>query len=339
MTKYEGVALVAERNPGLIVTTLADAFEMVTGRVLELGRGRVKEDTLVTSTFPEILANALNVSFLARYLRRDYGERTIARYGRARDTRPRRVVQLGAYQGPLPTVAEGDLYLPLGPLEEATTTFSLSKKGGTQDLSMEVFVNDNVQFLQHVVEAMADLARTALATAVWQPWVSNANAPDGVPWFDATHNNVQTGALTEANVVAAITKLSAQTPPGSTTVLPSPAQVGRVILMVPPASWEAARKLNTTMGSALYGLFGEDGRYILVNPILTGTAWGVHRPSEDVESIRVDFMDAQEEPELALSGEKDSGQLFTHDRYVYRLRHWYGVGLVDWRGAVKSTGV
>jgi hypothetical protein len=184
--------------------------------------------------FPEILANALNVSFLARYLRRDFGERTIARYGRATDTRPRRVVQLGAYQGPLPTVAEGDLYLPLGPLEEATTTFNMSKKGGTQDLFIEVFVNDNVQFLQHVVEAMADLARVTLATAVWQPWVSNANAPDGVPWFDATHNNVQTGALTEANVVAAITKLSAQTPPGSTTVLPSPAQVGRVILMVPP---------------------------------------------------------------------------------------------------------
>jgi hypothetical protein len=77
----------------------------------------------------------------------------------------------------------------------------------------------------------------------------------------------------------------------------------------------------------------------LVNPILTGTAWGVHRQSEDVESIRVDFMDAQEEPELLLSGEKTAGQLFTHERYVYRLRHWYGVGLVDWRGAVKSTGV
>ncbi len=140
-------------------------------------------------------------------------------------------------------------------------------------------------------------------------------------------------------MVAAITKLSAQTPPGSTTVLPSPAQVGRVILMVPSASWDLARKLNETPGSALHHLFGEDGRYILVNPILTGTDWGVHRPGEDVESIRVDFMDSQEEPELALSGEKNAGLLFTHDRYVYRLRHWYGVGLVDWRGAVKSTGV
>lgn len=251
------------------------------------------------------------------------------------------MVQLGSYAVPLPTVAENQVYPELGALAEAKVTFTVAKHGGFVPYTFELFKGDNVGLLQRIVEALADLGRTSFAQAVWGPWNDNALfAEDAKAWFHVDHGNLQTGPLTEPNLVAAITKLVNQTPLGASRVVANPVQVGRIYLDVPPALWDTARRLNFTLGSAVYGLFGDQGQHILVNSVLTSaTAWGVHRVPQDSESLRVDFMDGEEEPQLLHAAEPNGGSLFTNDRYVYRLGHWYGVGLVDYRGAVKSTGV
>jgi hypothetical protein len=46
----------------------------------------------------------------------------------------------------------------------------------------------------------------------------------------------------------------------------------------------------------------------------------------------------REEPELMLADLPGAGQYFSSDKLLqWKLRHEYGAGLVDYRGAVKAT--
>jgi hypothetical protein len=93
---------------------------------------------------------------------------------------------------------------------------------------------------------------------------------------------------------------------------------------------------ESDMSEPLFHLFGEFNEYVIVNPLLEGTAWGVHRRATDVPSIESAFLDGQEEPELSLADDPKAGMLFSEDRVVYKIKHAYGAGVVDHRGAVKQ---
>ena len=82
----------------------------------------------------------------------------------------------------------------------------------------------------------------------------------------------------------------------------------------------------------------EANEYIIVNPLLTdANDWGVHRDSAEVESVRVDYLNGQEEPTFFLADLKNAGMMFVGDRLTYKLRLEFGVVVADYRGAVKAV--
>ncbi len=111
---------------------------------------------------------------------------------------------------------------------------------------------------------------------------------------------------------------------------------GRLYLVCSSASWDAACEVNQTVSEATYHLFGPQNENVVVNPLLEGTAWGVHRRSSDVPSIEAAFLD-NEEPELTLADDPKAGLLFSEDKVVYKIKHTYGAGVVDHRGATKQV--
>ena len=157
---------------------------------------------------------------------------------------------------------------------------------------------------------------------MWPLWVSNANAPDGVAWFHATHANTQTTAISETEVIAAVRKLLDQTQPGNAEKMGVRiTRRGSVWLIVPNALWDAALKLNQTQGSALFHLFGESNQYVLVNALLTdANDWGVCRPAVDVESVRCAFLNGRDDPDFLLADLPQADQGFIGDRFLYKVR-------------------
>jgi hypothetical protein len=161
---------------------------------------------------------------------------------------------------------------------------------------------------------------------------------DSVAWFHANHGNLQTSALSETEVIAAVLKLLNQTQPGNAEKMGTRVRPGSLWLVVPTALWDTAMKLNQTTASALYHLFGEENEYIIVNPLLTDSNdWGVHRDASEVESIRVNFLNGREELEFLLADSPGADQLFIGDRSLYKLRHEFGVALAEFRGAIKAV--
>jgi hypothetical protein len=325
-------------HPGLRAESFTEILEALDGDLASWPKGRAREAQQSTD-FAALLGNVLNRRLLAAYAEADYGERTIMQPGSAKDLRDQRVVGLDAAPDVPLLDAESSGYTELPRLAEREIPFSMLQKGVIVTISRKIIINNDVGVVQRILDELGRAARRTLARAVWTLWSGNATyAPDGLAWFHASHNNTQTTALSEAEVIAAIRKLLDQTQPGSTEKMGTRVRPGSLWLTVPNALWDAAYKLNQTVTSALYHLFGVANENIIINPLLTdATDWGVHRDSSEVESIRVNFLNAREEPEFIIADQPNADQLFIGDRLLYKLRAEYGLVVAEYRGAVKST--
>jgi hypothetical protein len=300
--------------------------------------GRVREAQLSTD-FSNLLGNTLGRRLLVAYAEADFGERSIFLPGRASSLRDQRVEALDAAPD-VPTVdPEVADYTELAKLAQREISYSMIQKGVILTISRRLIINDDVGAVTRLLDELGRAARRTLARAVWAPWINNATfGADGVAWFHANHSNLQTSALAEVEVIAAVRKLLDQTQPANNEKMGARVRPGSLWLMVPTALWDSAYKLNQSQSSALFHLFGEDNEFIIINPLLTdANDWGVHRDAREVESIRVNFLSSREEPELFIADSPGADQMFIGDRATYKLRHEYGVALAEYRGSVKAV--
>jgi hypothetical protein len=349
----------AAKDPGLRFKGIRDFYTHVTGDVDVLGKvppGRVTEAVLST-TWGDILGNTLYRTMLATYAEQQYNERTISRYGRAVDFRNRETVILG-YFANLSNVAENGVYTAIADPTDDKVTYAVAKRGNLFEVTLETIKNDDMRVVAEAVRRLGRAARRTLAAYIWTFW-SGAGAVydvDTLTWFHATHANTGTTALTAdlagaTEVFAKIVQLANMTEPGSLAKLGFP-PTESLWLDVPIELTSVARRLvvspefgagNTNM---IYGLFGNPTRdpegAIRVNSNLLSadaTDWGVHvNPNTGGrESLQIDFLDGNEEPEFFLADMPTQGTLFTNDRIQYKIRHIYGGDLVDYRGATKNV--
>jgi hypothetical protein len=228
-------------------------------------------------------------------------------------------------------------------------SYAVGQKGNVLTITRKTILNDDLRAVQTMVGRLGRAARRTFARHVWNKWINNdVYDVDSLAWFHATHANLQSLALAEAEVVAAITKLQNMTEPGSGEKLGLNFSRGfenmGLWLAVPTALWDTAKKLNmpaapgATAQNPIAGAFGANAERIIVNPLFTDTNdWGIFRDPQDVESILIDFLLGREEPELFLADQPTGGQMFVGDKLQYKIRHEYGGDIADFRGAVKAV--
>lgn len=354
----------AAKDPGLRFKGIRQFYTHMTGdedlnrlHVSRGGNGRVSEVVLST-TWGDILGNTLYRTMLATYAEQQYNERTIARFGRAVDFRTRETVILG-YFNDLANVAENGQYLPITDPGDEKVTYAVAKKGNLFEVTLETVKNDDMRVVSEAVRRLGRAARRTLASYIWTMWngAGVVYDVDSVAWFNAAHANTGTTALTAnaagaAEVFAKIAQLAAVTEQGSGTALGFP-PLESLWLDVPLPLAAVARMLTIApefgagVTNPIFGIFGNPQptseaagtMRVNANPLFTdATDWGVHvNPnSGGRESIWIDFLDGNEEPEMFLADNPTSGTLFTHDRLQYKIRHIYGGDLVDYRGAAKN---
>jgi hypothetical protein len=332
-----------EQCPGVRAAHLFDVVKAM-GADQPVGTMRAREAATVMSNWSNLLAETLNRRLLTAYAEASFGEQSLFQPGRANDYRAHAVVNL-VEAADLSTVAEDDPYADVTVQSDSTVSITPTKKGALAGFSYEVFKNDDVLGIARSVDNLGRAARRTLAKAVWALW-TGAGATyggDSKAWFHTDHSNYGTTALTAdasgtAAVVAAVRQLLDQTRPGGAEKLALRAAPGSLWLTVPNALWDIGYWINQQASSPLFHLFGPANEYVLVNPLLTdATDWGVHLDSRQIESVRVDFLDGREEPELLTADQPRESDVFGNDRIRLKLRHVWGAGLAEYRGAVKRV--
>lgn len=300
-------------------------------------------ESLATTDWAEIFGDSVRRAMLADYrtIDRVYDSwrKIVSQITPAADFRTMRRMRVGGY-GDLSTVAQRGTYPALTSPTDEEATFSIAKKGGVDDISWEMIVNDDVGAVRRIPTNLARAAKRTLYKGVFDLLNNNSNVSwEAVALAAASHNNLIATALSQANASTARRLMVEQTSYGGNDQLNLPPRY----LVVPSELEELAFRLTRipvvaiTAQTATEQAFQREvgpNEYITVPYwIDVNNYWFVADPA-DIETIEVAFFQGREEPELFIQDEAKVGSVFTADKITYKIRFIYGVVVLDHRGFV-----
>jgi hypothetical protein len=313
-----------------------EAYRDLTGDIEISGRrvqGRFTE-SLATGDWTNVVSTAMNKRVV-----RDYGLLQLDTWRAFSDITPlndfkqQQRVRYGGY-GNLPLVSEGGGYAPLTSPGDEKATYSPAKRGGTEDLTLEMIMNDDLKAIVSLPQRMARAAAQTLHEFVYdfiKPSV-NPTIYDGVVLYHAgSHANTGTAALDATGLKAARLRMKKQ------AMLTSAKRIGirAGYLLVPSDLEDTAYGLLTPAYSKNNNV-PDFLQQVGITPIVVdywtdATDWVLVARPQDVYGLEVGFVNGQETPELFVSDIPNAGSLFTNDKVTYKIRHMYGGAITDYR--------
>lgn len=293
-------------------------------------------ESISSSTFSNILGDSITRRMLADYTTPDAvldWWRGVVSVTPIADFRTNERVRMGGY-GSLPTVAQGQPYLALTSPGDEHESYAVGKKGGTEDLTLEMVRNDDMGVVQRIPVKLARAARRTLSEFVAAFFSSNPAMSDTKAWFHADHSNLGSTAL-DATALAATRLLvmkHGELTSGKRLGIP-PRN-----LLVPLDLEETAFNLfrQTTNNQADF-VEAMQMRVIPVWAWTDASDWYVTVDPMEIPFLEIGFLDGREEPDLFVQDSPTAGSLFTHDKVTYKVRHIYGGAPTDYRGVYKHA--
>jgi hypothetical protein len=315
--------------------------QQVTGRMDRCDHSRMAEslgvfrEALDSTSFPNALGASITRMMVRDYNRPDHWNvwRKLVTIANRLDFRSQIRVRIGGY-GDLPMVAENDPYLALVSPPEDTATYAVGKRGGTENISLEMIKNDDVGVIRRIPKRLAEAAKRTIAHFVLDLLRLNPVIYDGVALFHAAHNNLGAAALSAVSLAAGRAAMMKQTELGSGE------QTGTepAYLWVPIDLEETAKNLFRRANN-------QDKTFVQnmqveVVPVWYWTDvndWCLSADPERLPSVEMGFIDGQQDPELFIQDIPLGGSMFTNDQITYKIRHRYGGAVIDYRGLYKSV--
>jgi hypothetical protein len=307
---------------------------LVTGRLRECDQSRLAE-SMGSSTLSEVLGDSITRRMLAEYRAAvDFdGWRQLVNVVPVGDFRMQHRTRWGGY-GDLPTVAEGADYQPLTSPGDEEATYKAGKKGGTEDVTLEMIKNDDVGVIRRIPTKLSRAAKRTLAKFVFDFLRANPVIYDTKALFHADHNNLFTAALDKAALAAHRLAMLKQ------TELTSDDRIGitPTRLVVPVELQEAAVdlfKLSTNNEKTFIQTLTMN-----IIPVWYWTDandWCTAADPADIPGIEMGFLDGREEPELFVQDTPNVGSMFSADKLTYKIRHIYGGAVTDYRAFTKAV--
>lgn len=323
------------------MTSLKEAYVQTTGDVRVTGRLRacdpaLMREALASNSLGEVLGDAIARRMIADYRRANVYDvwRRVASTVPLADFRTQHRTRWGGY-GDLPAVAEGAAYAALASPTDEEVTYAPSKRGGTEEVTLETVKNDAAGALMRIPVKLSRAAQRTLARFVLDLIVGNpAMDYDGVTLFHANHGNLGTAALARDSLAAARVAMLKQTEKDSGDRL----GIGPRSILVPPDLEAAAADLFRRGTENDPGFVQSLSLDVL--PVWYWTDandWYLAADPDDIPCIEVGFLDGREEPDLFVQDNPTVGSLFTHDKIAYKIRHVYGGDVLDHRGLYKAA--
>ena len=244
------------------------------------------------------------------------------------DFRTQERARIGGY-GNLPDVAEDGSYTALTSPGDEAASYAITKRGGTETISIETIANDDVGVIRRIPTKMAMAAARTLYEFVLDFIADNGNIYDTTALFVAGHNNLGSAALDATTWSAARLAMAKQ------AELTSAKRLGLVArhLIVPPDLEETA-----------YNLFNRDTnndpKFIQTTaPTLHAVPywtdannWYATADKSETPLIEIGFYNGNQEPEIFIQDSPNQGSLFSNDQIKYKIRHIYSGAVMDFRG-------
>lgn len=320
--------------------------------LMEAARGDPERRRLRASidavNFDTVFAEGLSRAFLAEYV----GDPSFTQPWRAivnvvseRDFREKQVIAT-TYYDELPIVTEGAAYNPLTTPTDRVEKYKMEKRGGTEDITWEKMLNDDIGLVSRLLQRLALTARETLNERCFVP-IRIATQPtmaDGKKLTDATRANsinLLTAALSGdatgwGNFILAVNQMISQNGGGG-----KPKGIKPRHLIIPLALAQNAGRLFADFSPAATDVPSRRGLEILkaqipnvIVDLGTGntTDWFLMADPAEAEVLRVAFLGGREEPEIFIANNETFGTMFTNDKIVMKARHPYVVGVVDYAG-------
>lgn len=256
--------------------------------------------------------------------------------------------------GELPTVSEGAAYTELT-WDDQTETDAFTKKGGYLGLTLEAIDKDDTRRLQQAPRALAQSAWLTLLKSFSAIFTVNSGTgpamSDSQVLFHATHNNIGSTALSYSGWNTTRIAMRKQ------TELNSGERLGGIVvpkfLLVPPdleatAIQIIASELQPGTGNNDVNPIGEDSdsrasrlqmarERVIVMDFWTDTKkWAVAADPMLYPSIGIGYRYGRT-PEIFSVADANSGLMFSNDVMPVKVRWFYAIGPVDWRGLYKQN--
>lgn len=196
------------------VRSIRECYVAITGDRDITGRAprhmRLTE-ALTTTSFPDVLGDALQRRMLADYRNPGIYDvwHDLANIVPVGDFRDQHRVRYGGY-GDLPIVAEADPYEPVDSPTDEEAIYRVRKRGGTETVTLEMIKNDDVGVVLQVPIRMSRAAKRTLSKFVLDFLRLNAAIYDTKALFHADHGNLGSAALSAASIAAARIAMKAQ---------------------------------------------------------------------------------------------------------------------------------
>lgn len=315
----------------------------VTGRLQDCDRTRMREslgrfaEALDSTSWSDALGNSITRRMQEVFtgLTNLQSWRRVATVGRVNDFRTQERIRIGGY-GNLPIVAQGDPYAALTSPGDDKATYAIAKRGGTETVTREMILNDDVNAIRRLPVELAMAAGNTLYEFVFDFFRTNPVIHDGLALYHATHANLFTAALDATSFAAHRLAMVKQTRAGSGKRMGvSPAAV-----LVPFELQEAAYNLfvrNQNLDKTYVQSINPE--VIPVHYWTDANDWCTVASPMELPVLEISFLNGQEEPELFVQDMPNVGSLFSNDKVTYKIRHEYGGAvLVDGeKGTTKAV--
>ncbi len=314
----------------------------VSGRIDQCDMTKLRES--VGATFRESLnsaswANVLG-STLNRRLVADYRTPTVYDVWRqlvtvspVSDFRAQERVRYGGY-GDLPAVMQGGGYGALTSPTDEKASYAVTKRGGTEDITLEMIKNDDVGAIRQIPISLSRAAKRTLSRFVLDFLRLNPLIYDATALFTVAHTNLGTVALNATSYAAARLAMLKQAEKDSLARL----GIGPKYLWVPADLEEVAHDIfrrNTNLDATFVQSLTPT-----IIPVWYWTDandWCASADPMDIPTIEMGFLDGNEEPELFVQDNPSVGSMFTNDKVTYKIRHIYGGNVLEYRGLYKGV--
>lgn len=310
-----------------------------------------------SSTMSNLVANALNKRVVNEFMQYPQWWAPIVTEETYASLQSVKWITLGGV-GELPTVAEGAAYTELT-WDDAVETASFVKKGGYLGLTLEAIDKDDTGRLRTAPRALAQSAYLSQSKVVSGVFSENAGVgptlSDGLALFHSTHANLGSTALSITSYAAARTAMRKQTEVNSSERLG--ALTAPKFLLVPPDLEITAVQVLASQYDYSYTLAngqaapenffaegeGRDARLalarqrVIVVDLWTDTNnWAAAADPRLYPTIGIGYRYGRT-PEIFSVASPTSGLMFTNDTMPIKVRFFFAVGPMDYRGLYKAN--
>lgn len=308
---------------------------------------RARQD-LTSGTFTYVLGNTMYRRLVSDYNEPNYQENLLISIRKpVADFRQQEAVMIGYFDNLSTVDPETADYAEIASVSDEESTYSVVQRGNILSVSRKTIINDDMSVIQRLVGRLGRAARRTHAEYVWNFFVSNGTASDGVAWFHAgSHSNLGSTALSFAEALTAYKALAKMTEkdsgkrigllddPGVKPTLIYPIdlmETGESI--VNDDDYYTSNDLTTKTRNPLKGKI----KGAQISTLTDANDWGMIMPPNVIDVVEMGYLKGRQEPEMFTADSPQSEQVFVADKVRYKIRHEYAGAVIDYRSGYKAV--